>query len=57
LNYERLEAMESEVVTIRSLMEEFGYTFNGAKRRIYLLYNEGLIEPLIDTDSWAHTKR
>jgi hypothetical protein len=49
--------MESEVVTIRSLMEEFGYTFNGAKRRIYLLYNEGLIEPLIDTDSWAHTKR
>jgi hypothetical protein len=48
---------EKEVVTIRSLMDRFGYSYNGAQSRIYLLLLQALIEPLIDTGSWAHTKR
>ena len=37
---------EREVVSIRTLMEWFGYTYKGAKQRLYLLHREGLIEPL-----------
>ena len=46
---------EVEVVTIRSLMDRFGYSYNDAQSRIYLLYNEGLIEHLIERRSWELT--
>lgn len=48
---------EEEVVTIRSLMEEFDYTFYGAQSRIYLLWKEGLIERLIQKGSWGLTTK
>jgi hypothetical protein len=33
---------EVEVVTIRSLMDRFGYAYKGAQSRIYLLCLEGV---------------
>lgn len=48
---------EREVVTARSLMDKFGYTYHGAYRRIGLLHREGLIEPLLERGSWGLTKK
>jgi predicted HTH transcriptional regulator len=48
---------EMEVVTIRSLMDRFGYTYKGAQSRIYLLYGEGLIEHLIERGTWGLTTK
>jgi len=33
---------EREAVTIHSLIDRFGYSYEGAKKRIYLLHREGL---------------
>jgi len=38
---------ERGVVTINSLIDRFGYSYNGATRRIYLLHKEGLIQPFL----------
>ncbi|GAI46725.1 unnamed protein product [marine sediment metagenome] len=44
---------EKEVVTIYSLMDNFGYTYFGAQKRLYLLHREGLIAPLMERGTWA----
>lgn len=48
---------EKGVVTIRSLMDRFGYAYKGAQSRIYLLCNEGLIEHLIERGTWGLTTK
>ncbi len=48
---------ERGMVSIRSLMEWFDYTYNGAKRRLYLLHKEGLIEPLFERGTWGLTQK
>lgn len=46
---------DSGVVTLHSLMDRFGYSYDGARKRIYLLHREGLIEPLLERGSWGIT--
>ena len=48
---------EIEVVTIRSLMDRFGYSYEGARSRIKSLLREGLIEPLLERGTWGMTKK
>lgn len=48
---------ERGVITVCSLMDRFGYTYNGAKKRIYLLHKEGLIEPLFERGTWGMTRK
>ena len=48
---------EREVVTVYSLMDRFGYSYNGAKGRIYVLHKEGLIQPLFERGTWGLTKK
>jgi len=48
---------EIEVVTVRSLMDRFDYSYEGARSRIKSLHREGLIESLLDKGSWGLTKK
>jgi len=48
---------ESGVVTVHSLMSRFGYSYQGAKKRIYLLHKEKLIEPLLEEGTWGITRK
>lgn len=48
---------EKEVIGIHSLIDRFGYTYKGAKQRIYLLHKEGLIEPLFERGTWGLTQK
>ena len=48
---------EEEIVTIRSLMDNFGYTYGGAYKRLYLLHREGLIAPLMKRGTWGLTNK
>lgn len=46
---------EEEIITIHSLMDNFGYTYKGAQKRLYLLQREGLIAPLMARGTWGLT--
>lgn len=48
---------EIEVVKIRSLMDKFDYSYEGAWSRIKSLLREELIEPLLDKGTWGITKK
>ena len=48
---------ETEVVTARSLMDRFSYSYEGARSRIKSLHRQGLIEPLIERGTWGITKK
>ena len=45
------------VVSIRTLMEWFGYTYTGARQRLCHLRREGLIEPLFERGTWGLTRK
>jgi len=48
---------EREVVGIYSLIDRFGYSYDGARRRLQLLRREGLIEPLFERGTWGLTRK
>jgi len=48
---------EIEVVMVRSLIDKFDYSYEGARSRIKLLLREGLIEPLFERGTWGITKK
>ena len=46
---------DKESVNVNSLMEEFGYTYQGAKKRLYHLHLQRLIVPLVVRGTWCVT--
>ena len=45
-----------KVVTAYDLVDNFGYSLQGAKKRLYLLHREKLIVPLFQRGTWGITE-
>ena len=45
-----------EAVTAHDLVDRFDYTYKGAKKRLYLLHREKLIQPLFQRGTWGLTE-
>ena len=47
---------DREWLTIHDLMEQFGYRYKGAEKRLYRLAREGLATPWIERGQWTLTQ-
>lgn len=45
-----------EQITAHDLVEEFGYSYQGAANRLWLLHQEKLITPLFQRGTWGITE-
>ncbi len=45
-----------EIVTAYDLVDRFGYSYKGAKQRLWLLHRKQLIEPLFQRGTWGITE-
>jgi len=47
---------DREWLTLHDLIEQFGYRYKGAERRLYRLAHAGLITPWIEKGQWTLTQ-
>jgi len=46
-----------DIITVHDLIDRFGYSYNGAVRRISLLHLERLIQPVFQRGTWGLTEK